>query len=140
MRLIVFLLGMALEASAAAPYKLLSECDQPSGARAVLAKDTPITVHYAIAGATTCYAVTAIVDGKQVRGYVVDSELDGIIAFEKARIKSRQELGAQPILPPAPEQTPDPAGNATEPKKSADSTEPVKEVPESKAKPAIQPH
>jgi hypothetical protein len=122
---ILVLIGMAVNLSAAAQYKILSECDPSSEVRALIAQDSPLAVHFAIASATTCYSVTANVDGKLVRGYVLEPGLDGVLAFEKAVSQARQNL-----IEVAP--VPEPSATAADPKKSPDTPEPVKEAPKGK--------
>ena len=128
--MMVLLFGIALEASAASQYKLLSNCDESSEVRGLLSKDSRITIHFAIASAITCYSVTATVDGKQVRGYVLDPALDGVRAFEKAGMEARSNLiEAEPVLPPPAAQIPDPAVGSTETNKPVESPEPAKAAP-----------
>jgi hypothetical protein len=51
-----------------------------------LPADAPVEVRSSVAGnAKTCYAVTAMVDGKPVRGYVQGSSLAGVAEFERLR-------------------------------------------------------
>ncbi len=130
-RTTVLLLGIALQVSGATQYKILSECDPSSEVRGLIAKDSQIKIHYAIASATTCYSVTSTVEGKQVRGYVMSPELDGVLAFDKSASKSRREIGdTPPPVPPAPvEQTHDPVASATGTKKAPDVPEPPKPEP-----------
>jgi hypothetical protein len=131
------MLGVALDVSAASQYKILSECDPSSEVRALIAKDAPLAVHFAIASATTCYSVTATVDGKPVRGYVLDPGLDGVLAFEKAVSQARQNLIEAPqVLPPPVAPATDSVAGPTDTKKSPDAPEPVtpKEAPKPKAK------
>lgn len=145
MRMTVLLLGIALEVSAASEYRILSDCDGSATVRANVSKDTQLEIHFAIAGAPTCYSVTATVDGKQVRGYVLDAGLDAILAFDKARRKvSRDTLEASQVLPQPAVQIADPGANSTSGKKPAaaekpaEAERPVNEARKAKA-PADQP-
>ena len=136
-RTIILVLGMALEASAASQYKLLSSCDESSEVRGLISKDSQITIHFAIASAVNCYSVTATVEGKQVRGYVLDPKLDGVVAFEKAGIEARRNIiDAPPVSLRPPEQIPDPAVSSTN--KPVEAPEPAKIAP--KRKIDVQPH
>jgi hypothetical protein len=129
-RMMVLLFSIALEASAASQYKLLSNCDESSEVHGLLSKDSQITIHFAIASAVTCYSVTATVDGKQVRGYVLDPALDGVLAFEKAGIEARSKIIDAAPTPPSPaEKTPDPAVASTDTKKPVEASEPAKAAP-----------
>jgi hypothetical protein len=142
-RTILVLLGAALQVSAAPADQLLSECDSSSGVLAQLSRDSQITVRFAVAGATTCYSVTAMVDGKPVRGYVLDKTLDGVLAFEKTVSEARQNLIEAPaFIPPPAAPVPDPAPSTASAdkistdKKPTDTAEPVKQAPKPKGKPA----
>jgi hypothetical protein len=136
---IVLLFGIALEVSAATEYQIVRECDPASEVRALISKDSPIKIHFAIAGGATCYSVTATVDGMAVRGYVLDRELDAVIAFEKAVTAARQNLSdAPPALAPPTASVPDSAASATDTKKSPGQSEPVKEAPAETPKPAAK--
>ena len=130
-RTIVLLLGVALEVSAGSAYRILSECDESAEVRGNISQDARIEIHFAIMGSSTCYSVTAIVDGKQVRGYVIDAGLDAVLAFEKARIKtSRDALNALSVVPqPAAQVVDHPVVNSAGGKTSVDSGKPVKELP-----------
>jgi hypothetical protein len=53
---------------------------------ATLAPSAPVEVRSAVAGnAKTCYAVTAQVEGKPVRGYVQGNDLLAVVDFERQR-------------------------------------------------------
>jgi hypothetical protein len=79
------------------------------------------------------------VEGKQVRGYVLDPNLDGIVAFEKAGIEARRNIiDAPPVSLPPPEQIPDPAMSSSGTKKPEEIPEPAKVAP--KRKIDVQPH
>ncbi len=144
-RTIVLFLGIAFDVSAAAEYRILSECDASASVRANISKETQLQIHFAIAGATTCYSVTATVDGKEVRGYVLNAGLDSIAAFEKSRMKvSREALEAQQALPQPAAKIADPGMNATDgekpaaAEKPAEPQKPVSPAPKAKA-PADRP-
>ena len=93
----------ALNAAAAAPHKILSECDGYSTVRAEVAEDAKLKVNFSIAGAPTCYSVTVIVGGSEVKGYILDSSLDAVQAFEKSRAEAEREaFKAAPVHSPPP--------------------------------------
>lgn len=140
MRTTVLLLGIALQVSGATEYKILSECDPSAEVRGVVAKDSQITVHYAIASATMCYSVTSTVDGKQIHGYVLSTDLDAVVAFEQSASKARREMiVAPPPVAAAPqEQAQTPAVTPTEAKKAPEPPPPPKEDPKAKAKAAAE--
>lgn len=143
--LFVLFLGIASEVSAAPEYRILSECDASANVRANISKDAQLQIHFAIAGAPTCYSVTATVEGKQVRGYILDAGLDAIVAFEKSRMKvSREALEAQLALPQPPAKLADPGVKAPDEKKPVaaekpvEAQKPISVTPKAKA-PAEQP-
>ncbi|MEO8051315.1 MAG: hypothetical protein ABI833_12940 [Acidobacteriota bacterium] len=131
----------------------MSECDASANVRANISKDTPLQIRYAIAGAPNCYSATAIVDGKQVRGYVLHSDMDAILEFDRARIKvTRETFDAPRAIPQPSAQTTDPGVSgkkeaevekAADAKKPAGAQEPVIETPKPEtpkpASPANQP-
>ena|SRR5579884_1042193 len=83
------LLGVALELAPAAKYKIVAQCGDPNAeVRAVVDQYSALEVDHAIGGETTCYAVTADLDGKRVSGYVVGRGLYAIEAFERARTEA----------------------------------------------------
>lgn len=136
LRIIVLLLGIALEVSAA-EYRILSGCEDSAEVRANISKDAEIEIHFSIAGSgsSTCYSVTATLDGKRVRGYVLNANLDAVRAFEQSRIKNTQEeihdalpVVRQPSVPIA-----DLGVNSTDAKKSVDAEPRGKQVPKVKA-------
>jgi hypothetical protein len=106
LNLITVLLNLGLQAPADAPYQILSECDGSSAVRAQVSRDTPLEIRYSIAGAPTCYSVTATVDGREIKGYVLDATLEAVQGFEKARADAEREAfklsPAPPPLLPAP--------------------------------------
>jgi hypothetical protein len=53
---------------------------------ATLPRSAPVEIRSSVAGyAQSCYAVTAVVDGKSVRGYVQGNSLEAIAEFERQR-------------------------------------------------------
>jgi hypothetical protein len=123
---LVLLLGVALDVSAASEYRILSDCDPSADIRATISKDAKLQIHFALAGASTCYSVTATVDGKQVRGYVLNGDLDAVLEFDKARLKvSREALNAPQVVPPTPAPISTPAAAASDGKKPADGEKPA---------------
>jgi hypothetical protein len=136
-RIVVLLLGVTLEVSAASGYRILSACDDSAEVRANVSKDAEVKINFSITGSSACYSVTATVDGKQIRGYVLDGVLDAVLTFEKARIKaSRDTLNAPPV-PPAPSEAVPPAQIAAPSVKSTDDANAAKEAP--KVKKAVEP-
>ena len=76
---------------------LLESCEEPER---VVATVTDVQVRSSLAGgAQACYAVTAMVDGKAVRGYVLGESLPAIDAFNRDR-------PAPPPPPPPPVEAP----------------------------------
>lgn len=126
--LIAFTAALALQAGApaqAAPAQVtvLSECDASSEVAARVPKDAALEVHYSLAGVPTCYFVTLNARGETVRGYVVDRELDVVVAFEKSRVESEQAAfkapppaSTAPVVTAEPAKTADPAAKAQEKK------------------------
>jgi hypothetical protein len=133
MKLIVLLLGITLELSAASGIRILSECDGSAEVKATIAKDAEVKVLSSFSNGSPCFSVVATVDGKHVRGYVIDSDLDAVVAFEKARIDSlKQAMSAPPVVPPPPA----PPAAVASPSAPA-APEPAKEpAPEKPKKPA----
>ena len=107
MKIVGYLFGilvpLAGPLSAAEQYPILSECDPSADVRARVSQDASLEIHYSISGAPACYSVTALVDGKQIRGYLLDGPLDAIREFEKARTETEREaFRANPMPPPPP--------------------------------------
>jgi hypothetical protein len=135
----IFPIGLALQAVAGSPYHILSACDPSAEVLANIESSAPLEIRYSIGGSSTCYAVTAMVDGKPVRGYVLDRGLDAIQAFEKERAAHPQEFTSAPAAsaPPPPPVTQnkqsnssskDPANNAPR-KKEPQPTDALKKTP-----------
>jgi hypothetical protein len=140
MRIIIIALSLILDFSPAAGAKLFSECDAASEVRANVEKDAPLQVRSSISSGSPCYAVIATIDGKEVRGYVMDGDLDAVIAFEKAKNESlRAVLSLPPVVtapepPPAP--TPAPAAAPAPAQPQPEAAKPAAEVPAKKPNPA----
>jgi hypothetical protein len=65
---------------------LIDDCSDSATVLGTLAASAPVEVRLAIAGnAKTCYAVTAVVDGKSVKGYVLGNDLSAVVEFERQR-------------------------------------------------------
>jgi AhpC/TSA family len=65
---------------------LIDDCSDYATVLATLAPSAPVEVRSAVAGnAKTCYAVTAQVEGKPVRGYVQGNDLIAVADFERQR-------------------------------------------------------
>ncbi len=115
MHLIALMIGVAFQAPAPASVAVLSECDASSDVVAQAPRDAALEVHYSIAGAPTCYLVTGTLQGKPVRGFVLDRQVDSVVAFEKSRVQTEQTAFKAPPVIDAP--APPPA----DPVKPADS-------------------
>jgi peroxiredoxin len=65
---------------------LVRDCSEPEAVLAVVSQNDSIQVRSSLAGgASTCYAVTAAVDGKPVSGYILGNVLPAIAEFERQR-------------------------------------------------------
>ena len=85
------------------PVALLGNCAEPERALGTLQASDVVRVRSAIAGGTqTCYAVTAIVGGKSVEGYIVGAKtLPAIVNFERQRREAAEVApGLAAIAPP----------------------------------------
>src|SRR5947199_5711722 len=60
-------------------------CSAEDHVVAMLPAGIALQVHYAIADGSNCFSVSAQVDGKTVQGYVPESALTGVDAFERER-------------------------------------------------------
>jgi hypothetical protein len=103
LNLAAFMLGIAVQNPAPANAPVLSECDTSSDIVAKTPLDAAIEVHYAIAGAPSCYQITLTINGQVMRGYVFDPRLDAVAAFEKSRLETEQAaFKAKLYIPPLP--------------------------------------
>jgi len=135
--MIVLLLVIALQASAASGFRIVSACDESAEVRANIPKDAQLKIHSSVGGGSPCYSVTATVEGKQIQGYVTDSSLDAVVAFEKANAEfSRKALSATPA-PPSPAAVAPLAQSAPSASTAPDAAKPVKEVPKPHKQPSI---
>jgi hypothetical protein len=102
--LIGLILGFAIQAPAPASVPVLSFCDATAAVIAQAPREVAMKVHFAIAGSPTCYLATMTIDGREVRGYVLDRRLDAVIAFERSRVATEQAAFKAPqyIAPPDP--------------------------------------
>jgi hypothetical protein len=105
----LYLLFTALLQTEAAPgVPLLEDCYESPRVIATVRPNETVQVISALAsGGPTCYGVTTVVDGKEIRGYVLGPVLPAIAGFERKR-RAGQALGEVP--PPAPDQPDDAAG------------------------------
>ena len=101
-------MSFAQPAPADSQYKILSECDRSSNLRAEIAQDAALKIHFAITGAPTCYSVTTMVDGKEIKGYLLDGTPDAVREFEKSRADAERDA-FKAIPMPAPPSPPPPA-------------------------------
>lgn len=80
---------LLLAASAAAvrhdQTPLRSECESGAAPVATLAAGHPVRIRFSIAGGTPCYKLSALVDGREVTGYLNRTELTGLEEFDGAR-------------------------------------------------------
>jgi|HubBroStandDraft_2_1064218.scaffolds.fasta_scaffold1129899_1 hypothetical protein len=102
MHLIALMIGVAFQTPAPASVAVLSECDASSDVVAQAPRDAALEVHYSIAGAPTCYLVTGTLQGKPVRGFVLDRQVDSVVAFEKSRVQTEQTAFKAPPVIEAP--------------------------------------
>lgn len=136
--MIVLLLVAGIQASAASGFRIVSACDESAELRANIQKDSQLKIHSSVGGGPPCYAVTATIDGKQVDGYVIDSSLDAVVAFEKANAEfSRKALSVMPAPPSPPAVVPPPPPPAPPGSHAADMPRPAKEVPKAHKQPII---
>ena len=76
---------------------LLEECSAGSRTVATITPGTELQVHWSLAGdSSTCYGVSAVVEGKDVKGYVIGQVLPEIVAFERQRAATPQPR-VQPV-------------------------------------------
>src|SRR5262249_12370989 len=103
MRLCVCLILPLLSAEVKSPAvradatPLRAGCSESSEQVAILKKETPVKIRYALAGERPCYAVAAQVGGSAVQGHMWAEELAGLAAFERARRSS--SVAASESLP-----------------------------------------
>jgi hypothetical protein len=98
--LVLLFAGIAL-ADQASAHQIRSECNKSAEILAEVPKNAPLKVHFSIAGAENCYAVSGDVKGKPVRGYTVDRELDAVRVFETQRAQDRQAALRAPLVQPS---------------------------------------
>jgi hypothetical protein len=87
-RFLILVMAAGCVFAEGAGYRIYSSCDEGSDVRAEIQKETPLTVQFSVAGDSPCYSVAGTVDGKAVRGYVLDATLDSVRAFDGARVKN----------------------------------------------------
>ena len=90
-RFLIFLAASGFLFAENASYRIYSECDENTDVRAQIQKDTPLSIRFAIAGGSPCYSVTASVNGKEIRGFVLDRSLDAVRAFDEARARNDRD-------------------------------------------------
>ena len=71
--------------------------DEPVVAQ--LAAGTAVSLRFALNDGSNCYKVTALVDGKQVDGYINGSALDGLEQFERERREARDGSSIRILTP-----------------------------------------
>lgn len=84
---------------------LIEDCSESAPVLANLSRNAPVEVRSSVAGYTkTCYAVTAVVGGKPVRGYVLGDGLAAVAEFERQRTAvaaSIEDVAPAPVAAPA---------------------------------------
>jgi AhpC/TSA family protein len=103
-----------LQASAEPSVPLREECPDSAKVLANLTASAPAEVRFSIAGnEKACYAVTAVVDGKSVRGYVTGNDLAAVAEFERQRavvaasvVNVAPVAAAKPVAAPTPPSIP----------------------------------
>jgi len=95
-RFLIFLAAAGCLFAEGAGYRVYSACDENADVLAEIQKDAPATVHFSITGGVACYSVTVTVSGSAVRGYVLDSTLVAVQAFDEARAKNDRASFANP--------------------------------------------
>jgi peroxiredoxin len=74
------------QAPAGQGVPLVRDCSEPQAVIAVLSSSDDVQVRSSMAGgASTCYSVSATVDGKPFSGYVIGNVLPSIAEFERQR-------------------------------------------------------
>lgn len=111
MGIVAFLIGITLQVSEAPRERILSACDKSAGVLAEVASNAAVEVRYSVAGTLTCYSVSVTVEGKQVRGFVLDRGLAAVQLFEKARVENERETFRVAPLPSSPSSAPAAAPN-----------------------------
>jgi hypothetical protein len=83
---------------------LIEDCSDSATVLATLPAGAPVEVRSAVAGYDRpCYAVTAVVSGKSVRGYVQGSNLDAVAEFERLRAAADAAVvNGMPLATPEP--------------------------------------
>jgi peroxiredoxin len=106
-----YLLFVFLQAPLPQGVPLIEDCSEPEHVIATLTPDDDVQVRSSLAGgAQTCYAVTAVVGGKSLKGYVLGGALPATATYEQNR---------RPVLAPleVPEaKTPTPAPQEERPR------------------------
>lgn len=98
----ILFLAALLQAPGPRPgVPILEDCEEPSRVIGTVHASDTLRVRSAIAGAPqTCYAVTAVIEGKPLNGYLLGGRLPAIQEFE------RQRRAATPIGEAAPAKEP----------------------------------
>jgi peroxiredoxin len=75
-----------LQAAAPQGVPLLENCSEPQSVLATLRPTDNVRVRASVAGeAQTCYGVTAVIDGRPVKGYILDKTFPAVLEFERRR-------------------------------------------------------
>jgi hypothetical protein len=100
---LILIFGIAMQAPAPSGVPVLEYCDASAPVIAQVSRDAAMDVRFSIAGSPTCYLATMTIDGRAVRGYVLDRRLDAVVAFEKSRVATEQAAFKAPLYVPPPE-------------------------------------
>ena len=100
---LILMFGIAMQAPAQASVPVLEYCDASAPVIGQVSRDATMDVRFSIAGSPTCYLATMTIDGRAVRGYVLDRRLDAVVAFERSRVATEQAAFKAPLYVPPPE-------------------------------------
>lgn len=98
-------LALFLAPAPQAGIPLVEDCSESAPVLATLSRSAPAEVRSSVAGySKTCYAVTAEVNGKSVKGYVLGDGLDAVADFERQRAAvaaSIADVAPAPVAAPS---------------------------------------
>ena len=98
----VLFLAMLQASSQRAAVPLTEDCSESSAVAATISPDARVEVRSSLAGYDKpCYAVTATVGGKPIRGYAHGNQLDAVVEFERQRAAAAAASMA-PVAPSTP--------------------------------------
>jgi AhpC/TSA family len=92
---LVFLVFFQAPASQGTP--LLESCSEPQHVLATLRPGDNVRVRASVAGEVqTCYGVTAVIDGRTIKGYILDKTIPAVADFERQRSAAPPVADAPP--------------------------------------------